>query len=370
MKIAVVTGAAGLVGTEAVRFFRERFDLVIGLDNGMRGALFGEGGDVSGNVAEMSFIPNYRHHDVDIRDYSLVAQVLATYGTDVELIVHTAGQPSHDWATERTLDDFWINAVGTLNMLEGARRHCPDATFVVTSTNKVYGDKPNTLPLVELDTRWDIHPDHPYHHSGIDESMELDNTDRTFFGVSKLSADLAAQEYGRHLGMKVGVFRCSNITGPRHAGVPLHGFLSHLVRTAVAGNEYTILGHGGKQVRDNIDARDLVRMFWHYHLEPRPGAVYHAGGGRERSTSILEAIARCEQLTGRPMAVRYEPHARFTDAKCWITDTRKFRRHYPGWEPRHGLDDTLASMHAHWSSFAAAPASAAPTSTEIEQERV
>ncbi|MEU4745167.1 NAD-dependent epimerase/dehydratase family protein [Actinosynnema sp. NPDC023658] len=350
MDIAIVTGAAGLVGTEAVRFLRERFDLVIGLDNGMRRKFFGADGDVSGNVAEMSFIPNYRHHDVDIRDYAIVAGVLAAYGADVKLVVHTAGQPSHDWATERTLDDFSINATGTLNMLEAARRHCPAATFVVTSTNKVYGDKPNSLPLVELETRWDIHPDHPYHEFGIDETMELDGTDRTFFGVSKLSADLVAQEYGRHLGMNVGIFRCSNITGPRHAGVQLHGFLSHLVRTAVAGGEYTIFGHGGKQVRDNIDARDLVRMFWHFHLDPRPGAVYHAGGGRERSTSILEAVAKCEQLTGRPMSVQYAPEARFTDAKCWISDTRKFSRDHPGWQPRHGLDDTLATMHAHWTS--------------------
>ncbi|MFT7839914.1 NAD-dependent epimerase/dehydratase family protein [Saccharothrix sp. BKS2] len=350
MDILVITGSAGLVGTEAVRMLAPQFDLVVGIDNGMRRALFGPDGDVSGNAAEMAVIPNYRHHTADIRDAAAVDAVLRTYGSDIKLIIHTAGQPSHDWATERTLDDFAINAVGTMNVLEAARRHCFDATVVYTSTNKVYGDIPNSLPLVELDTRWDFHPDHPYHRHGIDESMPLDGTDRTFFGVSKLSADLAAQEYGRHLGMKVGVFRCSCITGPRHAGVQLHGFLSHLVRTAVGGGEYTIIGHGGKQVRDNIDARDLVRMFWHFHLDPRPGAVYHAGGGRERSCSVLEAVAKCAELVGREIPVRYAPEARFADAKCWITDTRRFRRHYPGWQPEHGLDDTLKSMHAHWSS--------------------
>ncbi|WP_329791535.1 NAD-dependent epimerase/dehydratase family protein [Lentzea sp. DG1S-22] len=348
MNVVVVTGSAGLVGSEAVDLFSRHFDLVIGMDNGMRQRLFGADAAVTGNLAEVERLANYRHHVVDIRDHAAVAAVLSEYGSDVKLVVHTAGQPSHEWATDYTLTDFAINAQGTLNVLEAVRQYCSDAVVVITSTNKVYGSAPNDLPLVETGTRWEVDPGHPYREHGIDESMNVDQTDHTFFGVSKLAADIAAQEYGRRLGMKVGIFRCSCLTGPRHAGVALHGFLSHLTRSAVRGTPYTIIGHHGKQVRDNLDARDLAEMFLHFYRNPRPGEVYHAGGGRERSCSVLEAISRIEQMTGRELAVKYEPQHRFADAKWWITDTRKFRQHYPEWEPKYSLDETLASMQQRW----------------------
>lgn len=351
MDIVVVTGSAGLVGSEAVHFFADKFDLVVGVDNEMRRTLFGEAGSVSRNRDSVQALPNYVHHQADIRDSEAIARVFDLYGTDIRFVVHTAGQPSHEWATDQTLADFEINALGTVTVLEAVRRHCPEAVVVHTSTNKVYGDEPNRLPLVELDTRWDIAPEHPFHQYGIDESMQLDRTDRTFFGVSKLAADAAAQEYGRRLGMKVGVFRCSCLTGPRHAGVPLHGFLSHLARCAVTGAPYTVLGHKGKQVRDNLDARDLVRMFWHFYLNPRPGEVYHAGGGRSRSCSVTEAAALCSELTGREMTMHYEPEHRFADVKCWISDTRKFGDHYPDWLPEHEMVDTVRAIVNHWTAI-------------------
>ncbi|PSL55910.1 CDP-paratose 2-epimerase [Saccharothrix carnea] len=348
MDVVVVTGSAGLVGGEAVRAFAARFDLVVGIDNGMRQDFFGPAGSVAANLAQVERIPNYRHHLVDVRDHAALTALLGEYGTDVRLVVHTAGQPSDEWATGQPLVDLGVNAVGTMNLLEAVRRVCPGAVVVLTSTTKVYGDAPDTLPLVETDTRWEIDPVHPYHEHGIDESLRTEGGRRTFFGVSKLAADHAAQSYAGLLGLRIGVFRCASVTGARHAGVEQDGFLSHLVRSAVRGAPFPVIGHGGKQVRDVLDARDLVEMFWHFYRDPRPGEVYLAGGGRERSASVLELIARYEYLTGREVPFEYVPERRFADVRCWITDTRKFRRDYPGWRPVHGLADILSSVHDHW----------------------
>jgi CDP-paratose 2-epimerase len=347
--IAVITGSAGLVGGEAVRRFAPRFDLVVGIDNGMRQEFFGPAGSVARGLAEVRRVGNYRHHGVDVRDRAAVDEVLRTWGADVRLVVHAAGQPSRAWSAERPLDDFAVNAVGTLNLLDAVRRHCGDAVFALVSTAKVYGAAPDALPLVETATRWELDPAHPFHEHGVDESMRLDRADRAFLGVSKLAADLAAQEHGRQLGMKVGVFRCGTLTGAGQAGVREHGFVSHLVRSAVLGVPYRVVGHGGKQVRDVLDARDLVDALWEFYLAPRPGEVYHLGGGRERATSVLELIARYEHLTGVEVPFDYSPRARFADPRWWVSDTRRFRRDYPRWSPAHDLDDVLLALHRHWS---------------------
>jgi CDP-paratose 2-epimerase len=267
-------------------------------------------------------------------------------------VLHAAGQPSDEWASTQPLADLNVNAVGTMNALETVRTHCPGAVVVLTSTTKVYGDASDSLPVLETSTRWEIDPSHPYHEHGVEESIRVDGVNRTFFGVSKLAADLAARSYASGLGLRVGVFRCGSVTG---VGVEQDSFLSHMVRSAVRGGPFPVIGHGGKQVRDVLDARDLVEMFWHFYLEPRPGEVYHAGGGRGRSASILELIAQYEYLTGCEVPFEYTPENRFADVRWWITDTRKFRRDYPGWQPVHGLADILLSVHGHWEHVLADP---------------
>lgn len=327
MDIAVVTGSAGLIGGEAVRRFAPRFDLVVGID-----------------LVEARRVPNYRHYRMDVRDQAAVDEVLRALGPDVRLVVHAAGQPSRARSAEEPPVDFGVNAVGAVTVLDSVQRHCGEAVFILMSTTDVYGDL--ALPVVETPTRWELDFSHPFHEHGVDESIPLGRVDRTFLGVSKLAADLVAQEYGRQLGVKIGVFRCGSVTG--QAGG--HGFVSRLVRSAVRGVPYPVVGHGGKQVRDVLDARDLVDALWRFYLDPRPGEVYHLGGGRERSTSVLELIARYEHLTGAEMAFDYSPRPRFADPRWWISDTRKFRRDYPRWSPAHGLDDVLLTLHRHWSA--------------------
>lgn len=349
MDIAVITGSAGLVGGEAVRRFAPRFDLVVGIDNEMRQEFFGPAASVACGLGEARRIPNYRHHRVDVRDQAAMDEILRTWGSDVRLVVHAAGQPSRAWSAAQPLADFGVNAVAALTVLDSVRRHCGDAVFALVSTAEVYGDVPDALPLVETATRWELDPSHRFHEHGVDESIRLDDRgSRTFLGVSKLAADLLAQEHAR-LGMKAGVFRCGSVTGVGQAGVRGHGFVSHLVRSAVHGAPYPIVGHGGKQVRDVLDARDLVEALWQYYLDPRPGEVYHVGGGRERGTSVLELIARYEHLTGVEVPFDYSPRAQFADPRWWISDIRKFRRHYPRWLPAHDLDEVLLTLHRHWS---------------------
>ncbi|MGM1060514.1 NAD-dependent epimerase/dehydratase family protein [Saccharothrix sp. Mg75] len=348
MDVVVVTGSAGLIGGEAVRVLADRFDLVVGVDNMMRRDFLG----AAAVGAAVEAPANSRHRAVDVRDQEAFGAVLAEYGSDVRLVVHAAGQPSAEWAADAPLVDFGVNALGTVSALEAVRRWCPDAVVVVVSSRQVYGAAPDSLPLVETATRWEVDPAHPYHEHGVDESLRLDRVDRTFLGVSTLAADLAAQQYARRLGMAVGVFRCGSVTGARHAGVERHGFLSHLVRSAVRGAAFQVIGHGGKQVRDVLDARDLVEMFWRFYLSPRPGEVYHAGGGREHGASVLEFIARYEYLTGQEVRFDYTPGPRFADVRWWLTDTRRFRRDYPGWRPAHDPSEVLLSLHRHWGGTA------------------
>ncbi len=338
MKIALVTGSAGLVGAEAVRFFSSKGFMVVGIDNDMRQTLFGPEASTDWSRRELEErIRDYRHHSIDIRDRPGVERIFAELGTDIRVVIHTAAQPSHDWASRDPHVDFAINATGTLNLLESTRRYCPDAVFIFTSTNKVYGDHPNRLPFVELPTRWEVAPEHPYAANGVDETMPVDQAQHSLYGVSKLAADALVQEYARSFGMKTVCFRCGCITGPGHAGTKLHGFLSYLVQCAVTGRPYTIIGYGGKQVRDNLHAADLVGMFWEYYQAPRPGELYNAGGGRHSNCSVMEAIALCEDLIGQKVPVSYDPEPRTGDHRWYISDGSKFRRHYPAWASCYDL---------------------------------
>ncbi|NLK83460.1 MAG: NAD-dependent epimerase/dehydratase family protein, partial [Lentisphaerae bacterium] len=262
-----------------------------------------------------------------------------------KLVIHTAAQPSHDWAAREPFTDFSVNANGTLNLLEATRLNCPDAAFIFTSTNKVYGDNPNSLPLQELDTRWEIEPGHQYYQNGIDESMSIDHCKHSIFGASKVAADIMVQEYGRYFGMKTGLIRGGCLTGPRHAGAELHGFLAYLMKCAVTGREYNIFGYKGKQVRDNIHCSDLVNAFYHFYLNPRCGEAYNMGGSRFSNCSMQEAIAICERITGKPMKVKYLEANRIGDHIWWISDISKFRSHYPEWNLTRGIEDILREIH-------------------------
>ncbi len=346
MNVALVTGSAGLIGSESVVFFSDKFDLVIGIDNDMRAYFFGPEASTAWNRNRLiERFSNYRHYNVDIRDAEALEQIFQEYGTDIRLVIHTAAQPSHDWAAREPFTDFTINANGTLNLLEFTRRHCPEAVFIFTSTNKVYGDNPNLLPLVEMDTRWEVAPDHPYHERGIDEHMSLDHTTHSLFGASKVAADVLVQEYGRYFNLKTASFRGGCLTGANHSGAQLHGFLSYLMKCNITGREYTIFGYKGKQVRDNIDSYDLVTMFWHYYQNPRPGEVYNAGGSRFSNCSLLEAIQLCEEITGKKMRYQYSPIHRVGDHIWYISDVSKFQQHYPEWSYQYDLKSILAKIY-------------------------
>ena len=332
MNICVVTGSAGLIGAEAVRCFSAKGFRVLGIDNNMRKDFFGDDASTEWSRRDLeSSLPNYTHFTIDIRDRDRIEALFAEYSSDIKMIVHTAAQPSHDWAANDPHTDFTVNANGTLTLLEATRKSCPDACFIFTSTNKVYGDNPNSLPLVELETRWEVDPTHPYFAHGIDEHLSVDHTKHSLFGVSKLAADAMVQEYGRYFGMNTVCFRGGCLTGPGHSGTMLHGFLSYLVKCALTGAKYTVFGYKGKQVRDNIHSLDLVNMFWHYYQNPRSGEVYNAGGGRFSNCSMREAIALCVQHTGKMMNVVYSEENRIGDHIWYISDTRKFQSHYPGW---------------------------------------
>lgn len=345
MNIAIITGSAGLVGSEASRFFHAKGFMILGIDNDMRKAFFGENASTAWNRECLeNDLNNYVHHFTDIRDKKSMEKVFACYGSDIKIIIHTAAQPSHDWAARDPISDFSVNANGTLLMLEMTRRHCPSAVFVFTSTNKVYGDGPNHLPLVEFKTRWEIDPSHPY-YGGIDENMSLDHTKHSIFGASKVAADIMVQEYGRYFEMNTVCFRGGCLTGPAHSGTELHGFLSYLMKCAITGEQYTIFGYGGKQVRDNIHSYDLVNMFWHFYKNPRHGEVYNAGGGRHSNTSILEAIALCKECTGKRVNFAYSKINRIGDHVWWISDVSKFCKHYPEWNYTYSMEDLLRDIY-------------------------
>ena len=351
MSVLLVTGSAGLIGSEVVRRFHERGFDVVGIDNDMRRTFFGDEASTDWNRQALERdLANYTHVDVDIRDRETITALFARYGTDIECVVHAAAQPSHEWASTDPITDFSVNATGTLVLLEATREHCPDASFLFTSTNKVYGDRPNALPLVELETRWELDESHVFHERGIDESMSIDNCTHSLFGASKAAADLLVQEYGRYFGMKTGVFRGGCLTGGGHSGTELHGFLSYLMRCCLEGRPYTIFGYGGKQVRDNIHSFDLTEMFWHFHQAPRNGEVYNVGGARHSNCSLLEAVALCEELTGRTMNTAYDATNRVGDHVWYISDISKFRSHYPDWSFRYDLRGILESVREGWSS--------------------
>jgi CDP-paratose 2-epimerase len=345
MKIAIITGSSGLIGSESVKFFADKFDLIVGIDNNQRAYFFGN--DASTESTKMKLVnsvANYKHYDVDIREVPLIEEIFQEYNLDISLIVHTAAQPSHDWAAKEPFTDFTVNANGTLNLLEMTRKHCPEAVFIFTSTNKVYGDNPNYLPLIELENRWEINNQHVYFEKGIDENMSIDNTKHSLFGASKVAADILVQEYGKYFGMKTGIFRGGCLTGPNHAGTQLHGFLSYLVKCAMTDSNYTIFGYNGKQVRDNIHSYDLVNMFWHYYENPKAGEVYNAGGGRHSNCSMLEAINEIENISGKKLDYSISDSNRIGDHIWWISDVSKFKSHYPEWDYKYNLTDILEQI--------------------------
>jgi CDP-paratose 2-epimerase len=347
MPVVLVTGAAGLIGSEAAQFYCRRGYRVIGIDNDMRSQFFGPAASTRGRQRLLQRdYACYSHCDLDIRERSQVEQIFAEYGRDIVLVVHAAAQPSHDWAARHPHLDFEINANGTLVLLEAARQFCPDSVFIFTSTNKVYGDRPNRLPLVETDTRWDVDREHPY-WVGIDESMSVDATKHSLFGVSKTAGDLLVQEYGKYFSMKTACFRAGCVTGPHHAGTEMHGFLSYLTRCVATGSPYIVFGHKGKQVRDNIHSRDYVAAIDQFFSAPRVGEVYNLGGGRARSCSILEAISLCEEIAGKQLDWRYTDTHRSGDHAWWISSNAKFVEHFPGWAQTYDLRSTLQEMFGH-----------------------
>lgn len=348
MKIALITGAAGLVGSESVRFFHAQGFRVVGIDNDMRRYFFGEEGSIRWNLAELNNeCKNFINHDVDIRDVAAVFRVFEECGQDIALVVHNAAQPSHSWASREPFTDFGVNAVGTSNLLEATRRYCPQAVFMFMSTNKVYGDSVNRLPFEELETRWELSPSHPYHANGVDESMSLDQCMHSLFGASKLSADILTQEYGRYFGMKTAVFRGGCLTGSRHSGVEQHGYLAYLMKCAVIGREYRIFGYKGKQVRDNIHSFDLANALYHFYQNPRCGEVYNIGGGRFSNLSILESIRICEKISGNRIKTSYVDTNRKGDHVWWVSDVSKFSNHYPGWRLTRNTEDILKEIYEH-----------------------
>lgn len=340
-RVALVTGSSGLIGSETAEYLDARGWNVHGVDNNMRRDFFGEHGDTTWNLARLrDATAHFEHHDLDVRDRAAIARLVADVRPN--LIVHAAAQPSHDLAASRPFDDFEVNAVGTLNLLEAARQSAPDSPFVFLSTNKVYGDAPNEIDLVELETRYDYAD--PAYADGIDESMRIDGTMHSLFGASKASADLLVQEYGRYFGMPTVCFRGGCLTGPQHSAAELHGFLAYLARATREGLSYRIYGYKGKQVRDNIHAADVCGAIVAFYDTPRAAAVYNLGGGRENSISMLEAIERFEELYGRKLDWTYVDEARRGDHICYISDLSRFRSDYPGWNLTVGLDEILAAF--------------------------
>lgn len=345
-EIALITGSAGLIGGETVRFFSEKGFTCVGIDNNMRSYFFGEEASTLKNRQEIeNKISGYLHRDVDIRNNDEVSAVFKEFGKDIKVVVHTAAQPSHDWAAKEPFTDFTVNANGTLNLLENTRLHSPEATFIFTSTNKVYGDTPNYLPLVEQEDRWEVEASHKYALHGIDESMSIDQCKHSLFGASKVAADVLVQEYGRYFGMNTASFRGGCLTGPTHCGAELHGFLAYLMKCAITGKEYRIFGYKGKQVRDNIHSYDLVNAFYHFHRNPRQGEVYNIGGSRHSNCSMKEAISKCEELCGNKMNVTYLDDNRIGDHIWYVSDVRKFQSHYPDWSYKYGIDDIFEQIY-------------------------
>lgn len=338
-KKILITGSGGLIGSESVRFFSEKGFDIIGIDNNMREYFFGKEASTKWSIAEIKkTIPSYTHSNIDIRDNKKIETLFKNNKFD--LIIHTAAQPSHDWAAREPFTDFSINATGTLVLLENFKKYCPDAVFIYTSTNKVYGDTPNLLPLVEKETRFEIDEKHPF-TKGIDESMSVDQTKHSIFGASKLAADIMVQEYGRYFNLKTAIFRGGCLTGPNHSGAELHGFLAYLGKCIATGKEYKIFGYKGKQVRDNIHSYDLVNAFWHFYQNPKIAEVYNIGGGRHSNISMMEAIEKFEKITGKKANIKYLNENRIGDHIWYVSDVAKFKKHYPKWDFKYNIDDIL-----------------------------
>ncbi|HOE96602.1 MAG TPA: NAD-dependent epimerase/dehydratase family protein [Candidatus Sumerlaeota bacterium] len=346
MRKVLVTGSCGLIGSEAVLHYDRLGRDVHGIDNNMRRDFFGDKGDTTWVRRQLSEqAPRYRHHEIDIRDRGALEELFR--GETFDLICHCAAQPSHDLSARRPMDDFDVNAVGTLNLLELTRRHCPEAVFICMSTNKVYGDGPNRLRLVEGDTRYDF-ADAKY-QLGISEKFPIDRCLHTPFGASKVAADVMAQEYGHYFGIRTVVFRGGCLTGPRHSGVELHGFLNYLVKATLEGIPYTVHGYKGKQVRDQIHSADVIAAFDAYAADPKPGAIYNLGGGRENSLSVLEAIQKVEAACRKKLNWTYSPRNRVGDHICYYSDLTRMRRELKGWDVRRSIDTIIAEIvKAQW----------------------
>ena len=346
MSVAVITGSAGLIGSEAARAFAAEGLQVVGIDNDMRGVFFGAEASTAWNAERLTadLGAGYRHEAVDIRDVSALDAIFRRYGQDISVVVHTAAQPSHDWAAREPLTDFGVNAVGTANLLEHARTHCPEATFIFTSTNKVYGDVPNELPLHELDRRWEIEPGHDY-VEGIREDMRIDRSLHSVFGASKVAADVLVQEFGRYFDMNTVCFRGGTLTGPAHSATELHGFLGYVMRCAMTRTPYTVFGYKGKQVRDAIHSADLIAAFLEVFRAPRSAEVYNIGGGRFSNASVIEAIDHAQEISGNEMKWSYEDTNRVGDHIWWIGSNQRFQDHYSGWKLTYDVPAILREMH-------------------------
>jgi CDP-paratose 2-epimerase len=345
LSLVVITGSAGLVGSEAARHFGGLGLDVVGIDNDMRRVFFGEAASTAWNVGRLrgSLGKSYSHYDTDVRDREALGRIFGRYGRAIRCVVHAAAQPSHDWAARQPLTDFDINAVGTLNLLDATRRYAPDAVFIFTSTNKVYGDAPNRLPFVELETRFEIAGHHPY-VNGISEEMSIDESLHSLFGASKVAADVLVQEYGRYFGMRTACFRCGTLTGPQHAAAELHGFLAYVMQCTLSDTPYNVYGYLGKQVRDVIHSKDLVRAFQAFFDSPRTAEVYIMGGGRGSNCSVLEAIDLSQRIAGKPLRWSYVEQNRRGDHIWWIGDLSKFQAHYPGWRLEYDVPRILTEM--------------------------
>ena len=346
MSVVLITGSCGLIGSESVKFFSSKGFDIVGIDNNSRAKFFGKDGDtnwVKNNLVK--FNKNYNHKNTDIRNYLALEKIFKKYKSSIKLIIHSAAQPSHDWAKKEPFVDFNINALGTLNLLSLTKKYSDNAPFIFLSTNKVYGDLPNTLPLVEHETRWELESTHPYYERGINESMSIDDSTHSLFGVSKAGADLLVQEYGRNFGIKTACFRGGCLTGSLHSGTKLHGFLSYLMICAMKKQKYTVIGFKGKQVRDNIHSKDLVKALYAFYKNPRVGKVYNIGGGRFSNCSVLEAISLCKEITGNNVEWSYEEKNRIGDHIWWISDCSRFQNDYPEWKHRFGIKDIFEEIH-------------------------
>ncbi len=335
MSLALITGSCGLVGSESAEFFAKKGFGIVGVDNNLRKFFFGKDGDVSWIKNKLKKnLSKYYHYDSDIRNYRALEKIFKKYKKNISIIIHAAAQPSHDWAKAKPFVDFDVNAKSTLNLLELTKLYCPESPFIYMSTNKVYGDNPNLLPLVEKKTRWEIKSNHKF-SSGIDETMSIDNCTHSFFGASKSYADLIVQEYGKNIGLKTTAFRAGCITGPNHSGAKLHGFLSYLVKVSMQSKKYTLIGYKGKQVRDNIHSHDLIKCFWEYFKKPGHGEIYNAGGGRYSNCSILEALNIVENVTGKEIKKNILQENRVGDHIWYVSNMKKFKKHYPNWRQEY-----------------------------------